>query len=58
MKIKPLFLTLILVFSLIDGVAQSLKENFKTPPNQYKPMPFWHINDSMTIKGINRVGIC
>jgi len=54
MKIQPIILTLIFVFSLVDISAQSVKENFKTPPNQYKPMPFWHINDSMTTEGIRR----
>jgi hypothetical protein len=30
------------------------KEAFKNPPRQYKPMPFWHINDSMTTEGIRQ----
>lgn len=33
---------------------QDLKANFKNPPNQYKPMPFWHINGELTKEGIRK----
>lgn len=29
-----------------------LKDRFKNPPAQYRPMPFWHINGQMTKEGI------
>jgi len=28
------------------------EECFKIPPDEYKPMPFWHINGEMTTEGI------
>ncbi len=33
---------------------QELEANFKNPPNQYKPMPFWHINGELTTDGIRK----
>jgi hypothetical protein len=51
-----LILILNLVFLCLPGLQaqnkQKLQEAFKNPPRQYKPMPFWHINDSMTTEGI------
>lgn len=48
----------ILVFNSINSLAQinksKLKSGFYNPPRQYKPMPFWHINDSMTTEGIRQ----
>ena len=56
MKRLLLICMLILFVGLLISSAQSnyagLKIAFKNPPKQYKPMPFWHINDSMTTKGI------
>lgn len=34
--------------------AQSLEEQFESPPNTYKPMPFWHINGELTTEGIRK----
>lgn len=53
---KPgLFITLIgLILLFFISCMPSLKQQFENPPNQYKPMPFWHINDSMTTEGIRR----
>lgn len=33
---------------------EALKERFATPPNAYRPMPFWHINGRMTKAGIEK----
>lgn len=33
---------------------KKIKEAFKNPPRQYKPVPFWHINDTMTTAGIRQ----
>lgn len=55
-RLLILFLNLVLL-SLPVLQAQNnikLQEAFKNPPRQYKPMPFWHINDSMTTEGIRR----
>jgi len=34
--------------------SEALIEDFKNPPNQYKPMPFWHINGELTLEGIQK----
>lgn len=31
-----------------------LIQNFKNPPNEFKPMPFWHINGALTTDGIKQ----
>jgi hypothetical protein len=31
-----------------------LEQQFKNPPDRYKPMPFWHINGELTTEGIRR----
>lgn len=56
---KRLFILFLnLVFLCLPGLQaqnkQKLQEAFKNPPRHYKPMPFWHINDSMTTEGIRR----
>lgn len=35
-------------------LPQKLIEDFKHPPKQYKPMPFWHINGELTTEGIRQ----
>jgi len=56
MKKLNLIGVLILVAGMLIGSAQGdltdPKTAFKNPPKQFKPMPFWHINDSMTTEGI------
>jgi hypothetical protein len=52
----------IVLFLLITGILVNAQEtesvlsekNFKNPPNQYKPMPFWHINGELTTDEIRR----
>ena len=34
--------------------ADSLALQFKSPPDQYKPMPFWHINGELTTESIRQ----
>ncbi|WP_372772745.1 glycosyl hydrolase [Mangrovibacterium sp.] len=36
------------------GSNDLLEPNFKNPPAQFKPMPFWHINGEMTTEGIRQ----
>lgn len=31
-----------------------LIQDFKNPPNEFKPMPFWHINGALTTDGIKQ----
>ncbi len=53
MKQRNLYVILFLFFLTI-GCTESLKNEFKNPPNQYKPMPFWHINGELTTEEIRR----
>ena len=50
------FFLILLIFPLLCVIAcePSLKEQFKNPPRQYKPMPFWHINGELTTEGIRQ----
>ncbi len=48
-----------LLVLLISGcsnqqLTSELEQNFKDPPYQYKPMPFWHINGELTTEGIRQ----
>jgi hypothetical protein len=36
------------------GCKPPLEEQFKNSPNQYRPMPFWHINGELTTQGIRQ----
>lgn len=46
-----LFLLCFLTF-LFQSCADRLEQQFKDPPDQFKPMPFWHINGELTTEGI------
>ena len=35
-------------------VKDALEVEFKNPPNEFKPMPFWHINGELTTEGIQK----
>lgn len=43
---------------IISGILCScsdtdiLKHKFQNPPNDYRPMPFWHINGELTTEGV------
>lgn len=52
MKSKTTFL--IFLALVLFACKPSLKQQFKNPPNEYKPMPFWHINGEMTTEGIRQ----
>ncbi len=45
---STLAITLILSLSSCFPKTDSLKEEFITPPNEYRPMPFWHLNGHLT----------
>lgn len=45
------FVTIILFFV---GCKPSLEQQFKNPPREFGPMPFWHINGELTTKGIRQ----
>lgn len=48
------FLFLILLLSISCAEKDQLAQQFKSPPNEYKPMPFWHINGHLTREGIRQ----
>ncbi len=35
-------------------LPENLVNDFRNPPKQYKPMPFWHINGELTPQGIRK----
>ncbi|WP_396635230.1 glycosyl hydrolase [Maribacter sp. R86514] len=37
-----------------EKLSEKLVQNFKNPPNEFKPMPFWHINGELTTAGIKK----
>ncbi|TKD63396.1 glycosyl hydrolase [Flavobacterium sp. ASW18X] len=37
-----------------NALPKTLVDDFKNPPNAFKPMPFWHINGELTSEGIRR----
>jgi hypothetical protein len=53
MKFKGKLLIIALAI-LATGCNSTLEEQFKNPPGQYKPMPFWHINGELTTEGIRQ----
>lgn len=56
-KIKSLIFTqFLLVFSIagVYGQRNNLWEDFKKPPVNYRPVPFWHLNGKLTTQEINR----
>ena len=46
--------TLLLLLLIGTGCASHLEEQFKNPPREYGPMPFWHINGELTTEGIRQ----
>jgi hypothetical protein len=52
MKKNTFYLSLMLLFSVINVGAQKAngitKKVFKTPPKEYYPTPFWHMNGDLT----------
>lgn len=39
---------------LMLGCNPSLEQKFQNPPDEFKPMPFWHINGELTAEGIRQ----
>ena len=39
---------------LIMSCEVPLEEDFRHPPDEFKPMPFWHINGELTTEGIRQ----
>lgn len=58
MKLKLLFSFILLLVISAKSVSQTQndlsKSEFKNPPKQYYPTPFWHMNGEMTDTGIVR----
>ena len=38
----------------LTGCDSILEKQFRNPPEEYKPMPFWHINGELTTEGIQQ----
>ena len=51
-KIKTLLLAALTIMTC--SCVSQLERDFKTPPRQYKPMPFWHINGKLTTEIIRQ----
>ena len=48
-----LFLIVALLF-FVSACQNQLEQQFKNPPREYGPMPFWHINGELTTEGIRQ----
>jgi hypothetical protein len=52
---KTLFL--VVLIALMAGCKsrdEALREAFRNPANEFRPMPFWHINGQMTTDGVRQ----
>jgi hypothetical protein len=47
-------LVLPFLFASLTGCDSTLEKQFRNPPEEYKPMPFWHINGELTTEGIQQ----
>ena len=54
MRSIKFFLISVLLFLFALGKSQISVQDFKSPPKQFYPQPFWHINGEMTDTGIVR----
>ena len=45
---------LVLGFASCSSKQDELRTDFENPPEEYRPMPFWHINGHMTRAGIEK----
>ncbi|WP_282035772.1 glycosyl hydrolase [Saccharicrinis aurantiacus] len=45
---------LVLLSISVYSCKSSMEKNFKNPPGEFKPMPFWHINGELTTEGIRK----
>lgn len=54
MKIR-IIIALSFVFLLsCTSQTDTLRRNFENPPNEYRPMPFWHLNGHLTKEGVEK----
>lgn len=52
---KNQFLFIVSVIAIfLAGCQSSIEKQFKNPPREYGPMPFWHINGELTTEGIRQ----
>lgn len=54
MKRIKIFSIYFLGLAFMLSCKPTLEQKFKNPPEEYKPMPFWHINDELTTEGIRQ----
>lgn len=54
--VKTIKIVIFPIVTLIAGIllscGQTLEKQFQNPSDEFKPMPFWHINGEMTTEGI------
>ncbi len=51
---NTVFIISVIIALLFAGCKTSLEEQFESPPRQFKPMPFWHINGELSTEGIRQ----
>ncbi|MEM6378532.1 MAG: glycosyl hydrolase, partial [Bacteroidota bacterium] len=51
---KKIVVLILLIIALVNSCEDPLKQQFQSPPDIFKPMPFWHINGEMTTEGIRQ----
>jgi hypothetical protein len=52
MIVKLIYASLLLL--LMSCSHNRLEKDFQNPPEEFKPMPFWHINGELTTEGIRQ----
>lgn len=53
-KMIKIAVPLIGLIFLAMSCTSVLEEEFRNPPDRFKPMPFWHINGELTTEGIRQ----
>lgn len=53
-KMKKIAVILVGLTFLAMSCTSVLEEDFRNPPDRFKPMPFWHINGELTTEGIRQ----
>ncbi len=51
---KLILLPLLALIASACTPKDTLRDNFVSPPNEFRPMPLWHLNGHLTTEGITR----
>lgn len=49
---KPFLFACTILIPTLFSCTSNLEKDFKNPPDEFRPMPFWHINGELTTEGI------